>query len=216
MKDLNWRNIWNTEYLIGLLFFVFGIIFYFIDFTNQLAPELIGLGIGLTLVEFVVKRREENEIRTELISNLGSKSNHFTTTAARSLRRREWLFEGWLEGQDFGYADLRNVDLSRAKLSRAKFIEALLVGSNLAGAELKRAIFDGARLEGANLALANLQGAEILDDQLKSAVSLEGAVMPDGIKLKDRGGTIEGIDWFREPYLEGPTFEEWILNRKTL
>ena len=62
-----------------------------------------------------------------------------------------------------------------------------LPGANLSGADLRGADLEGADLSGANLTQANLSFANLLNavvtaEQLTTAKSLTGAIMPDGSK----------------------------------
>ena len=105
-----------------------------------------------------------------------------------------------LDGADLREADLREADLSLADLSRADLRDADLTGANLTwaslyGADLSGAQLSGAFLYGADLFKADLRGADlrdadlrdaelsradVTDEQLASATSLKGAIMPNG------------------------------------
>jgi hypothetical protein len=95
-----------------------------------------------------------------------------------------------LSGADLSGADLRGANLSRANLGGADLSYAALIVADLRGANLSEADLSGADLRGAglfraNLRGANLRGADLTDanvseQQLRSAASLEGATMPDG------------------------------------
>jgi hypothetical protein len=112
-----------------------------------------------------------------------------------------------LAGADLKQVDLSETNLENANLSGANLEGAFLVGANLGSAflvganlrgailqdaNLRGAILQDANLEGASLlgaileyALlsgANLEGARVTKEQLTTAVSLEGATMPDGTK----------------------------------
>lgn len=82
-----------------------------------------------------------------------------------------------LTGSDFDEANLNGAILVLANLCLANLRYASLRGSDLRRAKLPMAILDGADLQG-----ANLEGAEVTDEQLKSAKSLENAIMPNGKK----------------------------------
>ena len=83
-------------------------------------------------------------------------------------------------------------------LSGANLISATLISANLSEAHLS-----GADLNGANLLTASLRYAKgVTNEQLSAAISLEGATVPDGQTL--RGDTMPN----------GPTFEDWIKNKK--
>jgi uncharacterized protein YjbI with pentapeptide repeats len=78
-----------------------------------------------------------------------------------------------LSKADLSFAHLTSADLSLANLSHADLSYANLSGANLSGANLSRA----------NLSGANLSGAEhVTTGQLEQALSLYGAIMPDGSK----------------------------------
>lgn len=128
-----------------------------------------------------------------------------------------------LEGANLSKTRLAGANLSRANLEWANLSEAALLGAdlteaelwyaNLSGADLNGADLGGANLDstnlsGAYLGLANLSGAKLWGvkgwtvAQLESARALEGAWMPNEIRL-GRDGTSQA-----EP-IEGPTFEQW-------
>ena len=79
-----------------------------------------------------------------------------------------------LHGTDLSGANLQGAILTEADLRRAR-----LVGANLQGARLFLANLHGANLMGAILENANLHEAEITQEQLNTAKSLKGAIMPD-------------------------------------
>ena len=102
-----------------------------------------------------------------------------------------------LRGADLYAANLISADLQGADLQEANLISADLQGADLYGTNLFRADLSrvdlrgaqlqGAHLQGANLLGADLQGAdlfnaEVTDEQLAGALSLEDANMPDGSK----------------------------------
>lgn len=68
------------------------------------------------------------------------------------------------------------VNLEDADLAGASLHGAVLEGADLRGADLT-----GADLEEANLKGANLEGAQVTEVQLKTALDLTGATMPDGM-----------------------------------
>ena len=85
-------------------------------------------------------------------------------------------------------ANLINANLIKADLSGAYLIHAHLSGAYLRGAELIGADFSaanlsdtdlrGAYLSSANLSGADLTGSTVVEEQLSSCKSLEGATMP--------------------------------------
>jgi len=80
------------------------------------------------------------------------------------------LIKASLTGAQLGGADLRRANLREAHLTTANLSEV-----NLGGADLREAYLIGADLSG-----ADLEGANVTPEQLAQAMSLKGAVMPDG------------------------------------
>jgi hypothetical protein len=93
-----------------------------------------------------------------------------------------------LRGADLKWADLSFADLSGADLRRVDLLNAVLSGTVLRGADLRRASLRGA------------QGWTV--EQLRAAKSLEEATMPDGKILRGEANP------------DGPTFDEWVKDRK--
>ena len=85
-------------------------------------------------------------------------------------------------------ADLHGANLSEADLEGANLSKANLQGANLSGANLgpdggiDNADLSKANLQGASLRRANLSRADVTNEQLEKAKSLQGATMPDGSK----------------------------------
>ncbi len=80
-------------------------------------------------------------------------------------------------------ANLSGANLSSANLSNADLRSVNLSSANLSGADLRFAdLGEGANLSSADLRFADLDGAEVTEEQLATASSLEGAIMPDGTK----------------------------------
>lgn len=108
------------------------------------------------------------------------------------------LVQANLEGANLSYAQFHRAQLSAANLQGAnltdtKMTEADIVGANLSGTNLS-----GALLNDADLTDANLQYAENWTiEQLSQIASLDGAVMPDRIRLYKLYGD------------KGPLFSEW-------
>src|SRR5215204_5285193 len=100
---------------------------------------------------------------------------------------------------DLHQSDLRKAGLSGANLRNSILSRAYLTSANLNEADLSGADLGGAYLKGANLSDANLREAQSwTEEQLRSAYSLQGAIMPDGQVLKSDDNP------------DGPTFEDWL------
>jgi hypothetical protein len=94
-----------------------------------------------------------------------------------------------LKGAKLRGTNLRGADLSEADLSGADLSEADLIGTDLIGTDLI-----GTDLSAADLSEVRNWTAE----QLRAALHLEGATMPDGQTLRGP----------KTP--KGPTFEDWL------
>ena len=86
-----------------------------------------------------------------------------------------------LRGADLRGAELEGANLEGASLERASLYKANLNGANLRDASLSEALVNEANLSEANLEGANLEGANFTKEQLDTAKSLKGAIMPDGL-----------------------------------
>jgi len=139
--------------------------------------------------------------------------------------RHAYLSRANLIGTNLIGANLYDADARHAKLSVAK----LCCFANLGHANLRHAYMIGANLSnkgggwigrgGANLRDANLGHAwlgdadlnharHVTDEQLEKAETLAGATMPDGQTLKG------GYEGFGDEAPNGPTFEEWLKDKK--
>lgn len=87
-----------------------------------------------------------------------------------------------LAGANLRKAYLRGADLRYAYLREACLAGAHLISSTLRGADLRGADLSSADLRGARLREANLCDAKVTNEQLALALSLEGAIMPNGSK----------------------------------
>lgn len=110
-----------------------------------------------------------------------------------------FLNEADLRGANLTYADLSKADLRGGDLFGADLFGATLRGDKPIGAYLTGADLRGAKPIRANLREANLRDAQSwTEQQLLSAYSLQGAIMPDGQMLKS------------DDNRDGPTLKEWL------
>jgi uncharacterized protein YjbI with pentapeptide repeats len=117
----------------------------------------------------------------------------------------QFLYESSLIAANRPIVAMNGADLSKLDLSLAHLRGSDLSFANLSGADLRiadlqrtylrRADLRDANLNGAILNNANLTGAFLTYEQLTSALSLDGATMPNGQKyedwLKDKEGRKE-------------------------
>lgn len=178
------------------------------DALIDVAPELAGIVIGVVTIDYLNERRQDEQLKKQLILQLGSSHNDVADTAISALRARGWLINGSLKG-----AYLSGANLSEANLNGANLSGAYLGGVNLSGARLVRANLSGAifvgvdstriGLEGrwANLSKADLRYANLSKADLQ-AVNLSGANL--------EGANLSGANLERANLSEanGFTFEQ--------
>ena len=103
----------------------------------------------------------------------------------RAMLTKADLRKAELNGVDLGRANLYGANLSGAKLwnanlKKAELSEVILQDADLHKANLSGANLNGTKLVGTNLGFTTLLEAEVLQEQLATAKSLKGAIMPDG------------------------------------
>lgn len=177
---------WNLPRLIGLAAALLGLAHYLplpalprprlLRLHADVAPELIGIGITLILIDWAVARRQREELKAQLIRHMGSAIRDVAVPAARELAHHGWLYDGslkWailleadLSGAQLEGANLSGASLYRANLSGADLLDAelngtTLVNANLNEAYLPRAVMRRASLQGVTLANATLSGADL-------------------------------------------------------
>ncbi len=86
-----------------------------------------------------------------------------------------------LSKADLSGANLRETSLRGTKLRAAHLVVAYLSGADLRETDLSRADLSEAFLSGADLSRADLSGATITLEQVKTAKSLQGTILPDGL-----------------------------------
>jgi uncharacterized protein YjbI with pentapeptide repeats len=149
------------------------------DVSRGFSTEMFAAILTTIVLGLLITSSQTNEVRKDLILEMGSPNNDFANEAARKLRARGWLTDGSLQGASLQEADLtdvhlENADLQGANLARAILVNADLRGAVLIGADLQGANLEGANLEGTNLQNAILEGANLRNVNLQDA-NLEGA-----------------------------------------
>lgn len=135
----------------------------------SVGPELAGIVIGVVTIDYLNERRQDDQLKKQLILQMGSSHNDVTDTAIRVLRARGWLQDGSLSRADFVGADLSGADLERANLSEAGLGRANLSRANLKEANLSGTALGEANLSGAFFELADLSKACLWDANLSGA-----------------------------------------------
>ncbi len=154
---------------------------------HEIAPELIGISIGVIAIDQLYQIRVNEYDRQSVIRQLGSPSNDFALEAVRIARYEGWLVDGSLE----------RVNLYQANLVDANLMGANLFGAHLFGANLERAYLRDANLADANLGFANLADASLGGADLAGAIlrnaDLAGASLGDA-RYSDDTVWPEGFD----------------------
>ena len=173
-----------------------------IKFLNGLGPEFIGISVGVLVIEYWNKSRQDAQLKAELISDLGGSDNSFALRAFRRIRDSEWLdldemlreadlFRANLSGADLSDVDLsgknlleivlsnntilNGANLTKAVMNKANLTDAKLIGADLTGAKLNKANLSQANLFGAKLFKAELRKANLSEANLSGKVNMSGA-----------------------------------------
>jgi hypothetical protein len=141
------------------------------------ATTLIGIAIAVFTIDRANERRAEQQLRAQLIREMGSTDNGIALRAMGELWVRGWISDGSLRRVHLARAnlqtaflieaDLQDAYLERARLQDAVLQDANLNGANLKGAKLKRTFLRGADLRGADLRGADLRGADLREAKLQ-------------------------------------------------
>jgi uncharacterized protein YjbI with pentapeptide repeats len=147
-----------------------------IQYFRQWGPEFIGIGITVLVVDFWNKRRQEEQLKAQLIREMGGPDNGFARRAVRELRAHKsklgvsnWLCDGSLKGKNFSSARLEGAHLEEANLREANLEGAHLEGAHLMAANLRGTHLEEAHLERASLGLAHLKKAHLERAHLMAA-----------------------------------------------
>lgn len=160
---------------------------------REVAPELIGIAIGVIAIDSLYQIRLEQYEKLQIIRQMGSTSNDFALEAVRLVQQRGWLRDGSLDGEIFISANLRGAYLRYSSLNGVILDQADLHGANLGFAQMKKTSLAGVNLEGANLEYADLQDAYLGSANLANAnlwnTYMQGAHLESadlsGANLKD-------------------------------
>lgn len=153
---------------------------------KSVGPELAGIVIGVVSIDYFNQRRQDQQLKKQLIIQLSSRHNDVTDTAIRTLRAYGWLLDGSLEGVRIWNINLQKDVLFREYLAKDNlsvrisddenrplylYDDVLLVEGpsfeeDLRGANLKEAALWGANLRRVDLWKANLQNANLMGADL--------------------------------------------------
>lgn len=167
---------------------------------REIAPELIGIAIGVMAIDQLYQIRLEQQDRRAIIRQLGSRSNDFALEAVRLSREQSLMFDGSLRGAEIGAGNLEGGDFTPISREGGELLKASLEGidlgmANLQGAHLMDANLQGAFLAGANFEGAYLVGANLADTNLWEANFKDSFLMQINFEGSDLGGcNFEGAD----------------------
>ncbi len=144
------------------------------EFYSNFTTELFSIAVTVLIVDWLNERRQTQQLKEQLIRDMGGQVNDFALRAVRELRTYGWLEDGSLQGAYLLGANLQNANLQKASLQEALLTvanlqDAWLVKANLQDATMKEANLQGARLPVANLQRADLTRANFQDADLRFA-----------------------------------------------
>ena len=153
-KCTGWRDLGNAvNHIIG-------------DFYANVSVDCLSIAFAILVIDRLNERRAEEDLKAQLIREMGSPDNGIALRAIKELRARGWIEDG----------SLRNARLSLANLEGAELEDVDLSGASLCETNMQRADLKSANLKGANLARANLQNAVLTNANLQDS-SLSGALL---------------------------------------
>lgn len=166
-----------------------------LDLYANFGAEFIGIAVTVLVIDFLNQLRQEQELKRQLIRDMGSEVNIFTMRAIRELKAHGeqpggWLKDGTLHnamllGANLSSAPLESADLSGVDLTGAILHEAFLADAQLNRAILRFADLSDADLEAATLCDADLSGAVLRRTNLRQAnlrdANLEDAILDEVI-----------------------------------
>lgn len=201
----SFKKWWTLPRIIGAIAIILGALHYLplptlpipslVDFHTDLAPELIGIGTTLILIDWAISRQSKLERKAQLIRQLGSKYRDVTEMARIEMEHEGWLKDGSLRGAWLPYSNLKGAELKNADLR-----EAYLWGSDLRGADLVQTDLRGAtlmysRLNKATLIGADLSGVDLWNANLSGAHLFRADLSNTSYVWADlRGADLEGAD----------------------
>jgi hypothetical protein len=151
------------------------------DFYANVSVDALSIAFAILVIDRLNERRAEQELKAQLIREMGSPDNGIALRAVEELKARVWFMDAMMKGAYLYGANLLGAFLSSFNLENAILSKANLQNANLIGANLRGATLFKANLTSATLALANLQHVQgLTEQQLVAAFSLIQTVMPDG------------------------------------
>jgi Pentapeptide repeats (9 copies)/Pentapeptide repeats (8 copies) len=189
------------------------------DFYANVSVDCLSIAFAILVVDRLNGRRAEQELKAQLIREMGSTDNRIALRAVKELRVRGWLEDGTLRGSNFHGANLRGADFSNTNLRgtrfdhanrhKSHFNEAKIRGASFKSANLRESDFENADLREANLEWAKLQGAGLFRADLQNAnctyANLRGAFLSDA--------NLKGAAFSKDSYNYGINIYRGCINK---
>jgi len=144
------------------------------DFYANVSVDSLSIAFAILVLDRLNERRAEQQLKAQLIREMGSTDNAIALRAVRELRGHgseddNWLTDGSLKGAYLIRPNLQGAELPDANLQEAILQEANLQRAFLFGANLQKVTLIEADLQGADLLAANLQEADLPGAKLQEA-----------------------------------------------
>ena len=153
----------------------------FEDFYANISASLVTITITVLTIDWLNERRADQQLKAQLIREMGSTDNGIALRAVRELRAHGWLEDGSLRGAYLFRANLQNAELRLADLRGSNLHAANLQEANLYGADLRDADLLDIDLRGAYLSHVNLKDTKyLMNGQLLTVDCLRGATLAEG------------------------------------
>src|SRR3990172_5511276 len=81
------------------------------EFHRKISPELVGIGLAVLIIDAANERRAVQQLKAQLIREMGSNDNGIALRAVKELDAHGWLLDGSLRGADLTEANLQNARL---------------------------------------------------------------------------------------------------------
>lgn len=182
---------WNLPRALGIAAAGLGLLHYLpipflpvpglMQLHADIAPEFIGIGITIILIDWAVEKRQQEELKSQLIRQMGSPHNEVADSAVRELAHHGWLYDGSLNRAHLWKANLKETNLKKAILKRVNLTMANLISVDSEQADLREAYLLHAELGQANLWGSNLTQSDLSFADLGEAnlwrANLSGALL---------------------------------------
>jgi uncharacterized protein YjbI with pentapeptide repeats len=151
----------------------------FLDFYANVATSFVTITIAVLTIDWLNERRAEEQLKAQLIREMGGSDNGIALRAINELRARGEAQDGSLVEIKLARANLQYADLSQSNLRKASLSRTNLRSANLSKAILQGAYLHRANLEGVLAYKSNLRETFLRKASLKDAyvddAELQGA-----------------------------------------